>query len=137
MDLFVMLLAQAAGADGGGAAPAGPQPAAPRPPSLLSQLPFFIILIALFYFIVLRPAQRQRAEQQDMLARLKKGDRVVTAAGIRGTIVMSVQPEDETVVIVPDGGSQVRIEFLKRAIVEVLPAKPDQPEETPAKAEAK
>jgi len=48
-----------------------------------------------------------------------------------------VQPEDETVVVVPDGGSQVRIEFLKRAIVEVLPPKVDQPDPAPASSETK
>ena len=39
-----------------------------------------------FYFIVIAPANRQRRKTQEMLSSLKKGDRVITASGIYGTI---------------------------------------------------
>jgi preprotein translocase subunit YajC len=50
-------------------------------------LVFFGPLIAIWYFLVLRPQSQQRKKLQDMLANLKTGDRVVTSGGIYGTIV--------------------------------------------------
>ena len=41
---------------------------------------------AVFYFLVIAPANKQRKKQQEMLGSLKKGDRVLTTGGIYGTI---------------------------------------------------
>jgi len=41
---------------------------------------------AVFYFLVIAPANKQRKKQQEMLGSLKKGDRVLTSGGIYGTI---------------------------------------------------
>lgn len=41
---------------------------------------------AVFYFLVIAPANKQRKKQQEMLSALKKGDRVLTNGGIYGTI---------------------------------------------------
>ena len=54
---------------------------------LTQLLVFFGPLIAIWYFLVLRPQSQQRKKLQDMLANLKTGDRVVTSGGIYGTIV--------------------------------------------------
>lgn len=52
-----------------------------------------IIAIGLvFYFLVIAPANKQRKKQQEMLATLKKGDRVLTTGGIYGTI-QGVEPD--------------------------------------------
>ena len=53
----------------------------------LVQLLPFILIFGIFYFLLIRPQQRQRRKTQDMLANLKTGDRVVTNGGIHGTIV--------------------------------------------------
>jgi preprotein translocase subunit YajC len=45
------------------------------------------VVLAIFYFLLILPAQRQRKKQQAMLAALKTGDRVITTGGIYGTIV--------------------------------------------------
>ena len=42
-------------------------------------------VFAIFYFIVIRPQNKQRAEFQEKLNNVKKGDKVVTAGGLRGT----------------------------------------------------
>jgi preprotein translocase subunit YajC len=44
------------------------------------------LIFAVFYFILIRPAQKQQKQKEAMLAALKKGDRVVTSGGIYGTI---------------------------------------------------
>jgi preprotein translocase subunit YajC len=41
---------------------------------------------AVFYFLVIAPANKQRKKQQEMIGSLKKGDRVLTTGGIYGTI---------------------------------------------------
>lgn len=45
-----------------------------------------ILLFAVFYFFLIRPQQQADKKRREMLAALKKGDRVVTAGGIYGTI---------------------------------------------------
>jgi preprotein translocase subunit YajC len=56
------------------------------PGSLFSSLFLFLPLILIFYFLIFRPQQKQRKEAQQMLAELKKGDRVVTRGGLLGVI---------------------------------------------------
>lgn len=52
--------------------------------SLLFQVAAFI---AIFYFIIIRPQQRQRKTHEQTLGALKRGDRIVTAGGIVGEVV--------------------------------------------------
>jgi len=52
---------------------------------LMQFLPLLLI-IAVFYFLVLRPQQRRHRQLQDTIANLKIGDRVVTTGGIIGII---------------------------------------------------
>lgn len=60
--------------------------ATPKGPSTLEALLPFAAMIAIFYFLVIRPqAQRQKA-QQKLLSELKRGDDVVTSSGILGRI---------------------------------------------------
>ena len=47
----------------------------------------FILIFAIFYFMLILPQQRQRRKMQEMLSNLKTGDRVLTSGGIYGTIV--------------------------------------------------
>ena len=52
---------------------------------LANLLPIAVI-VAIFYFLVIAPASKQRKKTQEMLDSLKKGDRIVTTGGIHGTI---------------------------------------------------
>jgi len=45
-----------------------------------------ILLFAIFYFILIRPQQKRSKEHRQLLQNLKKGDRVITAGGLFGTI---------------------------------------------------
>ena len=45
-----------------------------------------ILLFVLFYFLLIRPQQKQQKNRKEMLNQLKKGDRVVTIGGIHGII---------------------------------------------------
>jgi len=79
--------------------------------ALLFQLFFFIFLFALFYFLLIRPQQKARKKHQEFLAKLKKGDRVVTSSGIVGTVV---EVGEDTVSLKVDANT--RITFLKEHI---------------------
>lgn len=74
----------------------------------------FGLMIVMFYFLLIRPQQRQRKEQAARIAALKNGDKVITTAGIHG-IVHNVR--DTTVVVKVAEGTN--IEFDKAAVASV------------------
>lgn len=45
-----------------------------------------ILIFGIFYFLIIRPQQKQRRDLQQMLANLKRGDRIITRGGVIGTI---------------------------------------------------
>jgi preprotein translocase subunit YajC len=53
---------------------------------LFNSVFLFLPLIAIFYFMIFRPQQKQRRDMQQMLANLKKGDSIVTRGGIEAVI---------------------------------------------------
>jgi preprotein translocase subunit YajC len=72
------------------------------------------VIFILFFLVVLRPAQRrQERERQSLLNSMKKNDRVITTAGIYGTIVSVSDKEDEVIVKVDDN---TRLKMLKSSI---------------------
>jgi preprotein translocase subunit YajC len=91
------------------------------PAAFVQPLILFAAMFAIFYFIVLRPQQRQKAERERMLAALKKGDRVVTSSGMHGTIV--TLGEHTVTLRVAD---QVKVEFDRAAIGRVVAATGDK-----------
>src|ERR1700694_906059 len=54
--------------------------------ALILQVLPIVAIGAIFYFLVIAPANKQRRQTQTMLDALKKGDRVLTSGGIYGTI---------------------------------------------------
>jgi preprotein translocase subunit YajC len=81
--------------------------------ALLNFLPF-IAIIAIFYFLIIRPQNKKQKETQKMLSALKKGDHVVTIGGVHGTI-QSVR--EKTVVVKVDDST--KIEFSRSAVASV------------------
>ena len=65
-----------------------------QPPLIVSLAPVIAIFL-IFYFLVIRPQQKQMKEHKEMLEALKKGDRVLTSGGIYGTIVSLRGPDLE------------------------------------------
>ncbi|HEX2030284.1 MAG TPA: preprotein translocase subunit YajC [Actinomycetota bacterium] len=70
-----------------------------------------VLMVAIFYFLLIRPQQRRARQQRELVQSLDVGDEVVTIGGMFGRI-MDVQ--DETVTL--DVGSGTRIRFLKQAV---------------------
>ncbi|MCL2193542.1 MAG: preprotein translocase subunit YajC [Treponema sp.] len=81
---------------------------------IMTFLPF-IAIIAIFYFLIIRPQSKKQKETQKMLSTLKKGDKIVTVGGIYGTI-QNVR-EHSIVVKVDDN---TRIEFSRSAVSSIV-----------------
>jgi len=64
---------QPAGGEGGG--------------GLTGTLVMFGLIFLIFYFMIIRPQQKRQKERQKMLDAVKKGDKIVTAGGIHGTVI--------------------------------------------------
>ncbi len=99
--MFFVPLLQAAGAASGSQ-------------TLMSVVPF-ILIIAIFYFFIIRPQNKKQKETQKMIDALKKGDKVVTIGGIHGLVS---QTKEKTVIIKIDEG--VKIEVNRSAIAGVV-----------------
>ncbi len=78
----------------------------------------FILIFAVFYLFMIRPGQKRQKTWQDMLAKLKSGDQVVTTGGIRGKVV-SVKDDVVIVSVKPDN---IKMEVAKSAIASVTTA---------------
>ncbi len=78
----------------------------------------FVPIIAIFYFLVIRPQNKKQKDAQKMLASLRKNDRVVTIGGMRGTVTAV---KDDSVVLKVDDNT--KIEFNKSAVSQVLERK--------------
>jgi preprotein translocase subunit YajC len=96
-----------------GAPAGGSEGAAGGPGAFMNFVPF-IAIIAIFYFLIIRPQNKKQKDTQKMLSALKKGDRVVTIGGIHGTI-QSVR--DSSVILRVDDST--KIEFSRSAISSV------------------
>jgi preprotein translocase subunit YajC len=94
----------------------------PGPGGFLSNpmAPFFLIgLMLLFWVVVILPmSRRQKKEQEQMIATLKRGAKVLTNAGIVGTVVSAKDGEDEIVIRSED--SKFRIK--RNVVVQILGA---------------
>jgi len=67
---------------------------------------FLVVIFALFYFVMIRPQRKRQKEHETMMQELQKGDRVVTAGGIYGTIE---NLSEDSVVIKVEGGTTMRV----------------------------
>ena len=64
--------------------------------SIFSTLFPMIVIFAIFYFIIIRPQNKKRDDFKNMLDNMKKGDKVITAGGLKGT-VKGFQGEKENI----------------------------------------
>ena len=74
--------------------------------SLWPMLVFLVVIFAMFYFLMIRPQRKRQKEQQAMMQALQKGDKIITAGGIYGTIE---NVGEDTLVIKVEGGTTLRV----------------------------
>ncbi len=58
----------------------------PQPNPIMSLVPIAAIFL-IFYFLLIRPQQKQQKDHEEMLSKLREGDKVLTTGGLYGTIV--------------------------------------------------
>jgi preprotein translocase subunit YajC len=116
-----MLLAQTQVAEG--IADAAEKAVADKPPGFWDSMGFMLpamIAVTVLYLIMMgKPQDRGQTKAADMLAKLKKNDRVVTAGGILGTVV-NVRSDNDYVTIRVDDSTNARMQVLASSIARVL-----------------
>lgn len=75
----------------------------------------FIAMIAVFYFLLIRPQQKQQKQIREMQNNLQKGDKIITIGGLHGMV--DSLDEDKIVIKAGDGS---RLTFDRRAVREVV-----------------
>ena len=98
-------------------APAPAQPGQEQPPFWVSMVPLLALMVML-YVVMIRPQQKKAREHNDLLSRLKVGDKVITTSGIVGTVVSL---KDKHVAI---RSADTKLEILKSAISDVTEKNP-------------
>ena len=83
--------------------------------AMISSFLPLIIMIAIFYFMLIRPQQKREKQFRAMLAALKVGDQILTNSGIEGRIV-SVKEDD---IVIETGADRIKLTFKKWAVKEV------------------
>jgi preprotein translocase subunit YajC len=74
--------------------------------SLWPMLIFLVVIFAIFYFLMIRPQRRRQKEREEMMQSLHRGDKVITAGGIYGTIE---SVGEDNVVIKIESGATMRV----------------------------
>jgi len=77
-----------------------------------------LVMLAVLYFVMIRPQQKRQKEHDALLASLKKGQKVRTSGGIRGEIVDF--KDDEVVLLIAD---RTKINVLRSHISGVIETK--------------
>ena len=83
--------------------------------TFLVQIFPFVFMIIIFYFLLIRPQQKQMKERQKMLDNLKVGDKVLTIGGLIGTITSVKDNEIELEI-----SKNVKVKAVKTAVSNLL-----------------
>ena len=75
----------------------------------------FVAIGFIFYFLLIRPQRKEQARHRQMIEELKKGDEVITAGGIMGTVVHA---QDDRVTV--KTGENTRLVVQRARIAQVL-----------------
>ena len=112
--------AQGAGGAGGG--------------DIFSMMFPLVLIFAVFYFLLIRPQQKKMKDHREMLAAVRRGDKVVTGGGIIGTVAKVVS-DDELQVEIAEG---VKVKIARSTLSSVMsktePVKGPDKKEKPAAA---
>ena len=78
----------------------------------MSTILMLLVMLAIFYFMLIRPENKRKKKAQEMRDSLKKGDTITTIGGIVGKIVM-VKPDT---IVIETSDDRVRMELTKWAV---------------------
>ena len=75
-----------------------------------------VLIFVVFYFLLIRPQQKRAKQHREMLANIRRGDRVVTGGGIYGTVTKVVSDAEVVVQI----AEAVKVRIARGTIAEVV-----------------
>ena len=75
-----------------------------------------VLIVAVFYFFIIRPQKKRQKARQELVNKMEKGDKVVTSSGIHGKVVAL---EDNTILV--EVADNVKMRFEKSAVTTVTP----------------
>ncbi len=84
--------------------------------ALLSQAPFFLVMLAVLYFLMIRPQMKRQKEHRTMIDALAKGDEVATIGGVIGKVT---KLGDSTLTLEVANGIELQVQ--RSAVAQVLP----------------
>ena len=90
---------------------------ATEPPGWIGWLPI-VGMIAIFWFLIIRPQSKKQKERERKVQAARKGDNVLTHGGIYGKIVKEI--DQDVVVLEVDKHSKTRIQFTRTAILDII-----------------
>ncbi len=91
--------------------------------SILSSIVPFLLIIVIFYFLILRPQQKRQKERLALLESLKKGDKVITAGGVYGTVEGI---EDKTILV--KVADNVKLKMERSSVTTIIGVTDIEPE---------
>ena len=80
--------------------------------NMLSTIVMLVVMVAIFYFLLIRPENKRKKEAQNMRDSLAVGDEITTIGGITGTICAV----KENTIVIESGADRVRVELTKWAV---------------------
>ena len=81
----------------------------------LGLMPIILVMI-IFYFLLIRPQQKRAKQHKEMLAELKRGDKIITNGGLTGTIIKAV---DDSETIEVEIAKDVKVNVVRTMIADV------------------
>lgn len=93
--------------------------------NMLGALVPFVLVFAIFYLLIIMPQRKKQKKHMEQIGALKPGDRIITTAGIYGT-VMGVQPDRIEVKI----AANVKVDITKGSVGVILARESGTPDKT-------
>ena len=78
---------------------------------------FIVLIFAVLYFFILRPQKKKDSQRKEMLAQIRRGDRVLTISGIHGEVVSVRETE---IILLVDTESGTTLKLTRSAVHRVL-----------------
>ncbi len=75
-----------------------------------------LVMIAIFYFLVIRPQQQRAKQHRELVAKVRRGDTVVTSGGFIGKVTKAAESSDEIEVELSD---TMRVRVVKSTLMDV------------------
>jgi preprotein translocase subunit YajC len=100
------------------------------PGALEAFLPIILIFVV-FYFLLIRPQQKKMKQHKEMLAAVRRGDRIVTGGGIVGTVTKVIDDAELQVEIAEGVRVRVQRQLLANVLAKTEPAAPATPANEP------